>query len=109
MTLITIQPGNTTTGEYDVHKPLPYPYHVDAATGDVDRQDFFKGTPAAVIGFQDDADVQVVDLLWKDAAADPDRIVGKFPVLVDSNGNIYSLTVPITSTYVTEGESSEVP
>lgn len=99
-TLISIQPGNTSDGTYDVHQPLPYPFHVDAATGEVDRQDFWKGQPFRVIGFQVEADRQEVDLLWEDAAAAPDRIVGMFPILLDTSGGegtVYNLVCPITS------------
>lgn len=97
--LITIQPGNMPDGSYNPKLPLPYPFHVDAATGEIDRQDFWKGDPFSVVGFQKDADVQTVDLLWDAATDDPDQIVGMFPVLVDASGEegvIYTDTRPIT-------------
>lgn len=78
----------------------PYPFHVDAATGDVQQQEFWQGDPAAVLGFQDQVDVQRVDLLWQDAAADPDSIVGKYPVMVRAGGGLYTYTVPVESVTV---------
>lgn len=100
--IITIHRGNTPSGEYDVHKPLPYPYHVEAETGDVGRQEFWHGTPLRVLGFQQDADIQIVDLSWREAAAVPDRIVGMFPVLLHKSGGIYNETCPITKISVTD-------
>lgn len=104
-TVITIQPANSADGTYDVHEPLPYPYHVDAATGDVGRQDFWKGAPFRVLGFQKDVDVQQVDLRWEDAAADPDQIVGMFAVMLDTSEeepHMYNLTRPISSVTCTK-------
>ena len=106
-TIITIQPANTVSVEYDVNLPLPYPYHVNARTGDVGRQEFWRGEPVAILGFQNDADVQTMDLLWEDAAKDPDSIVGKYVVMVNANGSIFNETRPITSVTVWDGE--EVP
>lgn len=107
---ITIQPGNTSDGTYDVRQPLPYPYHVNAETGDVGRQDFWKGDPARVLGFQRTADRQRIDLLWEDAAKDPQQIVGMYPVLLDTSpgretdeGQMYNLTVPITDVATSDG------
>jgi hypothetical protein len=99
-TVITIQPANSADGTYDVHEPLPYPFHVDAVTGDVGRQDFWKGAPFRVLGFQKDAAVQQVDLWWEQAAADPDQIVGMFAVMLDTSEgepHMYNLTHPIAS------------
>lgn len=94
---ITIQPGQPGEGlNYNVMKPLPYPWHIDAETGDVGRQEFWKGTPARLIGFQDNADVQRVNLWLDDFAADPQKAVGKYPVFVKDNGDMYNTTVPIT-------------
>lgn len=101
MSTISIQPANTVTGEYDVRKPLPYPFHIDAATGDVGRQDFWKGDPARLLGFQKSADVQHVDLWLNDWAKSPAAAVGMFPVFVSKDGGMYNYTTPISD--VTEG------
>lgn len=109
-TLITIRPGNAPDGTYNVHEPLPYPFHVDAATGEVGRQDFWKGQPFRVLGFQTDAEAQTVDLRWEEAAADPERIKGMFAVLLDTSGDestIYHLTCPITDVTVTEKSETD--
>lgn len=105
MSTITLQPGNTADGTYDVHQPLPYPYHVDAETGLVGRQEFWKGAPFRVLGFQREATRQQVDLWWIDVPADPDQVVGMYPVLLDTSsgeGEIYNLTVPITRVTIQE-------
>lgn len=94
---ISLQPANTPTGEYDVSKPLPYPFHIDAETGEVGRQDFWRGDPLRLLGFQNDADIQRVDVHFPDFAADPDVAVGKFPVFVRADGSIYSMTNPVKS------------
>lgn len=110
--LITIQPGNipdvpyTPGGSYDPKLPLPYPFHVDVATGEIGRQEFWKGDPFSVVGFQKDAKVQTVNLFWDAAAADPDQIVGMFPVLIDTSqgeeGVIYTDTRPIISVHAND-------
>lgn len=107
-TVITIQPGNSPDGTYDVRWPMPYPFHVDAETGDVGYQDLWKGDPFRVVGFQKEVDVQKVDLHWHDAAADPQKIVGMFPVMLGTNGEepkMYNLDTPITDVSVQEIES----
>lgn len=101
-TTITIQPGNTPDGTYDVHQPMPYPYHVDVATGEIGRQEFWRGAPFKVIGFQSDAAVQKVDLFWERAVENPEQIKGMYAVLLDtseSEPTIYNLTCPITDVY----------
>lgn len=94
---ITIQPANTPTGDYDVSEPLPYPFHIDAETGDVGRQDFWKGDPLRLIGFQSTAETQRVDVHFEDFAAYPESAVDRFPVFVRADGTIYSMTNPIRS------------
>lgn len=100
MEIITIQPGNTPDGTYDVDRPLPYPFHVESASGEIGRQDFWKGAPARVLGFQCDRDRQEVDISWEDAADHPELIEGKFVVLLDTSETeprIYNHTCPIVS------------
>ena len=100
-TTITVQTGNTQSGTYDVHQPLPYPFHCEAATGRVGRQDFWQCEVYRIVGFQQQLEVQTVDLFWAEAAQQPERMHGMFPVVVDSDGNLSVWTTPVTSTAVT--------
>lgn len=99
---ITFQPAQPGTGmDYDPRRTLPYPFHVDAETGDCIRG---RGTPSLtgeprpwrLIGFQDDAAVQEVSVVLFEAVLDPQRAVGKFPVFLDGSGTFFNLTEPIT-------------
>jgi len=104
--IITLQPGNTPDGGYDVNLPLPYPYHVDAETGEVGRQEFWRGDPKSIIGFQEDPDIQFVDKMWSEVAEDPQTAVGMFPVFVDWKGKMFSLTTAIRKVTVTDSEEA---
>lgn len=79
---------------------LPYPYFVDSETGAVQRQDFWQGEPAGLLGFQKTADEQRVALHMKDWAENPQKAVGMFPVFVRAEGGIYSLSMPVESVEV---------
>lgn len=107
-TVITIQPGQPGMGlDYDVHQPLPYPFHIDPATGDCTRG---RGTPEfepdmnagdspwRLIGFQE-SDIQEVVLTLDEFVADPQAAVGLVPVFVDANDGFFNLTVPITAVH----------
>lgn len=101
MATITIQPGQPGEGmNYNVLKPLPYPWHIDTETGDVGRQEFWKGDPARLMGFQATAEVQRVVLFMEDFFADPQKAVGMFPVFQRENGSMYNTIVPITDVTV---------
>lgn len=112
MKVITIQPEPVVDNMWVDNNPnakspiifgerLPYPFHIDAATGDVLDQEFWKGDPLRVVGFQKDEEIQTVNLWWADAAADPDKIVGMFPVMVGPEG-LYTYTVKIESVDIIE-------
>ena len=63
---IILQPGQPGEGmNYNVHKPLPYPFHVDADTGDVRPGPQTGNEEWRLVGFQPDADTQRVDL-WRE-------------------------------------------
>ena len=103
MTTISIQPANTPSGRYDVNIPLPYPYHlivpgnVDRLVAlAVDRQDFWRGDPAKLIGFQR-GDAQEVVLWPGDFVANPESAVGLRPVFLTAAGDMYALAVPVDS------------
>jgi hypothetical protein len=113
MKIITLQPSPVTDnlwagadGSLVEGTKLPYPFHVNES-GDVQRQDFWRGDPKAVIGFQDDPNVQKVDLWWDDVVADPQLAVGKYPVMVQDKPNskgthMYTYVIAIESVEVRE-------
>lgn len=93
---ITIQPAQTAdaAAPYDVHQPLPYPYHIEE-DGKVGRQDFWRGTPYSLIGFQRGRR-EVVVLAAEDFVRDPDKALGLCAVFLDEDGSIWADTRPIT-------------
>lgn len=102
-TIITLQPSSFTdqiTSDGTELTKLPYPFHVEAATGDIQRQDFWRGDPFRVIGFQNDPHVQHVDLWWDDVAKDPQSAVGKYPVTVKQGGGMAGWSLAIESVTV---------
>lgn len=88
-TTITLQPSAHVDNIVDGHEMtrLPYPFHVDE-DGTVQRQDFWRGDPAAVVGFQRDLSVQRIDVWWDEVVADPQRAVGLYVVTVTAAGQM---------------------
>jgi hypothetical protein len=90
-----VQVANTLTGEYDVHKPLPYPFHIDD-DGSVLRQDFWRGEPARLLGFQSTQEHRV-DLFAHEWLATTDEAPeGWYPVFQDSDGGIWAHAYPVS-------------
>jgi hypothetical protein len=90
--LLTVQPSSYTDnlwaspdGELVEGTKLPYPLHVNEA-GEVQRQDFWRGDPARIIGFTTAVERRAIDLRWEDAWRDPSRAVGMYVVTADSAG-----------------------
>lgn len=107
---IVIQNSNSSDGSYDVHQPRPYPFFVDKATGEIDKQEFWKGNPFRVEGFQDDVEVQQIDLSWEDAVANLDEAVGKYLVVLNTSGKEGVLEVfrfPVESAAVVEAAQQQ--
>lgn len=90
----TIQVTNTPEGTYDVLKPLPYPYHVNE-DGSIARQDFWRGEPARLLGFQVKADEQVVDVFAAEWLSDDVNVDGMYPVFMDADGTIWNHAFPV--------------
>ena len=88
MTRRVLQLGNTETGEYDVREALPYPYRVNE-DGTIDRQDFWQGSPYALLGFQR-GDVQEVVVLAEDWLRDGVDVSGLRPVFTDAGGTVWA-------------------
>lgn len=92
---ISLQPGQPGEGmNYNVHKPLPYPSHVDADTGDVRPGPQTGNAAGRLIGFQPDVDTQRVDL-WREVFVVDSQKAGMVPVFVDATGGMFSLDVPV--------------
>lgn len=103
--IYSIQQANTPTGEYDVRQSRLLPYHVDPS-GTVRDQDLWQGDPAAVIGFQAEADVQTCDLLWQAAIDDPEKMIGMFPIFSSGQG-FWSSGLPVKSVIITHEDKTQ--
>lgn len=109
MTTITLQPSPRVDDIADDGTEMtqrPYPFHVDADTGDVGRQDFWRGDPARVIGFTSRPERQQIDLWWEDAAEDPRRAVGMYAVTAGSDGRWLIHVLAISEVRVSAGSPS---
>jgi hypothetical protein len=66
---------------------LPYPIVADEK-GMVQGQEFWKGDPNRVIGFQKDLARHEIDLWWHDAVKDPSATVGMYLVTDNTAGDM---------------------
>lgn len=103
MRVVSIHPAQTpdVSAEYDPMISVPYPFHIEP-DGSVARQDFWRGDPQMLLGFQETADRQRVVLLtaaW--LAGDLQKAVGMWPVFSTSNGGMWAHRHPVQR--VTEG------
>lgn len=93
--IVTIQPAMAP----DLRKP--YPWHIAAegkAAGGVLRQDFWRGEPAQLVGFQERNDAQRVALHTRDwLAGDLQQAVGMYPVFMDADGGMWHDEVAIAT------------
>lgn len=79
-TIVKIQPAMMPTGV------LPYPYLI-MSDGAVAGQDFWKGKPARLWGFQSRADVQQIDLACDDwLAGDLTAAINMYAVFLSFEG-----------------------
>lgn len=111
--ILSIQPGQPGEGmDYNVRKPLPYPFHIDADTGQCVRG---RGTealgdvpagakPWVLVGFQR-GNVQRLVMTVDDFVRDPQAAVGLVPVFAD-RGSIFALTEPITDVTETGADTT---
>lgn len=76
----------------------PYPFHVTEG-GHIGRQDFWKGRPQMLVGFQDLIDVLKVDLPWAEFWRYPQTAVGKYAVTADTDGTMNTCLVAIESVH----------
>lgn len=87
------------TANSDISKPRPFPFPIDEY-GAVLDQDFWKGDPYSLLGFQATAEEQRVSLFFREFTENPQQAVGMFPVFVKKGGGLYSFTLPIESVMV---------
>lgn len=89
MAVIRLQRSEFIDQIVDGHEmtKLPYPFFVEE-DGTVQGQDFWKGDPQKVLGFQKDLAVQQIDLWWEDAVRNPKDAVGMYAVTMDAEGAI---------------------
>ena len=95
-----------TTFQRAVHPDhfKPYPLHVNS-DGTVCQQDFWRGYPSRLLGFQKDLAVPRIDLTWADASASaafPDQTIGMYMVAIDSDDTIGVYPTAITHATLTE-------
>lgn len=98
--IIRIQPSEFTdqvSDEGHQMTKLPYPFYVNASDGTVNLQEFWKGDPYRVVGFQTDLARHEIDLRWEDAAKDPQKAVGMYLVTADSRGGYGVHTTAVQS------------
>lgn len=95
----TIQPAQTSSVDapFDPMLRQPYPFHI-GEDGAVQRQDFWRGEPSHLIGFQRDRNVQHVDLTTAEwFQQGKDVAVGMWPVFTDAGGGMWNLVQPVAS------------
>jgi hypothetical protein len=73
---------------------LPYPYYVDDH-GLVGRQDFWKGTPHRLIGFNStpvSGSMDIATFIYTDEIPDEDMMlgVGSYPIFADAKDNWFT-------------------
>lgn len=108
-TTVTIQPAQgSVVGQYDVRKPLPYPWHV-RLDGTITHQELWRGDPDRLCGFQRSLDEQTVYLFefqWLGNLDDVDSVVGSYPVFMRADGSMWTDTRPVESVTVNQRVSA---
>lgn len=78
---------------------LPYPFFIDEE-GMVGRQDFWKGKPKRLLGFNDTPFAGDITLHKKAFFENPKLAIGKYPVMKNKNGGWVTHQTPIESVRV---------
>lgn len=86
--IITLQPAERKD------MTLPYPFFIDE-NGCVGRQEFWRGTPAALIGFAKVQTVHDVSLVLEDFLDHPEAAIGQYPVFAHTDGQWFTYVDPI--------------
>ncbi|KKN18190.1 hypothetical protein LCGC14_0958260 [marine sediment metagenome] len=93
MKTITIQPK-----EQEDFK-LPYPFHI-SEDGSVGRQDFWKGKPQRLLGFNNKPEAGDIKLFGAEFRKNPKLAIGMYPVFKNKGGGWVTHTIPIESVRV---------
>lgn len=78
---------------------LPYPFFIES-DGSVQRQDFWKGKPLKLIGFDinpSDHGMSGKSIDLSDFIVDPQRAVGMYPIFEHADGNWFTYDDAISS------------
>lgn len=80
---------------------LPYPFFIDLK-GMVGRQDFWKGKPLKLIGFNPKYQSGVMDgtLILKDFLEKPKKAITMFPIFEYKDKKYYTYGLPIESVII---------
>ncbi|MGP4995498.1 hypothetical protein [Glutamicibacter ardleyensis] len=79
---------------HDGSGTIPIPYWIDPNTGNVGRQDFWRGNPNQLLGFTSDVNHFEIVVAWHEWVTDPERGTGLLPVFMKRGGGIYTLDHP---------------
>lgn len=93
MKTITIQPKE------QADFTLPYPFHINE-DGSVGRQDFWKGKPQRLLGFNDKPEMGDIKLFVKEFWKRPKLAIGMYPVFKKKTGGWVTHIIPIESVSV---------
>lgn len=112
MKVITVQPAAYVDNLYEVGdgqlvegRKLPYPFHVRAEDGHVERQDFWRGDPWRVIGFVNSPESTEITLWWREVAEEPDRAIGKYVVTQNKSRGMATHLTAVDSVTVSQVSS----
>lgn len=106
MKIVTLQPSPRTdhiTEDGQEFTQLPYPFHV-TETGEVLRQDFWRGDPARIVGFTKEPQPGRLVYTWEEVAADPQRAVGLYIVSQDRAGRWAVHVIAVAEVQVRDAE-----
>lgn len=78
-------------------KTLPYPYFIEIKTGLIGRQDFWKGKPYRLQGFQPRFVTGVVKgtIGYEEWLENPRQAIGMYPIFEDSKGDFTTFGIKI--------------
>lgn len=89
--IIEIQPKELSNGT------LPYPYFINKNDGKIGRQDYWKGNPYRLIGFNDEPKAGDISLSFSQFKENPKLAINKYPVFSSKDDEWVTHTNPIES------------
>lgn len=91
---ITIQPASPEADPL----LMPYPYHIEP-DGKVARQDFWKGRPLKLLGFNKTNQTGDISLMRSEWMKNPKRAIGMFPVFANKGDEWTTSRVAISDVH----------